>query len=94
MSALVRTTPPLGEGMVMLVLVLVLAVGVITARAMVVGEECRMSRGVRATRIIANPTLTVVLAAAMPIAGIIVVVVAALAIMPATITLSKISEAM
>ena len=52
--ALVRTTPPLGDGMMMLVLVL--AVGVITARAMVVGEECRMSRGVRATRIIANPT--------------------------------------
>ena len=94
MSALVRTTPPLGDGMLILVLVLVLvlvlAVGVITARAMVVGEEYRMSRGVRATRIIANPTL----AAAMPIAGTTVVVVAALAIMPATITLSKISEAM
>ena len=56
MSALVRTTPPLGDGMMILVLVLTLVVGVITARAMVVGEECRMSRGVRATRIIANPT--------------------------------------
>ena len=95
MSALVRTTPPLGDGMMILVLVVVLVVGVITARTIVAGEECRMSRGVRATRTIADPTLAMILAAAIPIlvAGTTTVVVWALA-MPATITLSRKSEAM
>ena len=81
----VRTTPPLGDGMM----------PITTARTTVLGEECRTSRGVRATRTIANPTLAMVLAAvaATPIAGTTAVLVVALAI-PATITLPKQSEAM
>ena len=80
---LARTTPPLGDGMM----------PITTARTTVLGEECRTSRGVRATRTIANPTLVAVMAAAMPIAGTTAVLVVALAI-PATITLPKQSEAM
>lgn len=90
-----RTTPPLGDGMMPILAV----VGATTAWTMVLGEECRMSRGVRAIRTIANPTLVAVLEAVAAIlaAGttvvLVVMVVVALAI-PATITLPKQSEAM
>ena len=83
---LARTTPPLGDGMMV-------AVGAIMARTMVVGEECRMSRGVRATRIITNLTSVAALAAAILVAGTTVAVVAVALAIPATITSSK-SEAM
>lgn len=75
---------------------LMLVVGVIMARKMGVGAECRMSRGVRATRTITNLTLVAVAlaaAAAILVAGTTVVVVAVALAISATITSSK-SEAM